>query len=374
MKREIVGIGLLSLLSGSAHAQSSVTLYGAIDAGILYQSSAAASFSPTAPNTGKIVRYKDAGMHSSIWGMQGSEDLGGGYRANFRLQGVFDSGSGKFGLSDTTGVGAAFNQIATVGISGPFGAVTIGRQFAPIINAMSTTDAREGHYFGSILTAWISISAVSGWSGTNTNVPIGALYDSNAIVYRSPKFAGMTLALEYAPGGVAGQFQGGTRESAVLQYAYGGLNLSAGYYNGHDTNLAPGVAPTGLDNNRLLYLGALYRFNGFTVSGSFSSGKNPSNTGQTDLQLYSAGFGYRFFPAFQVTSGFYYMKDMNDSANHSALYVIGADYSLSKQTQLYGQVGEVINRGRMNQMIAYGQIVAPGVSTTAAMVGIRHSF
>jgi hypothetical protein len=37
-------------------------------------------------------------------------------------------------------------------------------------------------------------------------------------------------------------------------------------------------------------------------------------------------------------------------------------------------VGEVINRGRMNQMIAYGQIVAPGVSTTAAMVGIRHSF
>ncbi len=48
--------------------------------------------------------------------------------------------------------------------------------------------------------------------------------------------AGASLALEYAPGGVAGQLQGGTRESAVFRYSNYGLNLAAVYYNGHDTN------------------------------------------------------------------------------------------------------------------------------------------
>jgi predicted porin len=90
--------------------------------------------------------------------------------------------------------------------------------------------------------------------------------------------------------------------------------------------------------------------------------------------MVSAGMGYKFTPVFKVTSGFYYLKDRNNSANHSGEFAVGAEYSLSRSTLAYAQVGYVNNKGAMNQTIVYGQPVAPGVSTTAAMIGIRHSF
>jgi len=211
------GVAAFSLLANVAHAQSSITLYGVIDNGLLYQSTSALSFSPKAPNDGSIWQDKDAGLYASFWGMKGVEDIGGGYKVNFKLQGAYNSTNGKFQLSDTTGVTAIFNQVASLGISGPFGSFDVGRQYSPMIYAMVDTDTRAGVYFGSILTAWLSMNIAAGWSGANSNLPIGALFDSNALVYQSPKFYGASLALEYAPGGVAGQAQGGTRESAVIK-------------------------------------------------------------------------------------------------------------------------------------------------------------
>ena len=374
MKFKWLTAGALAVVGSSAYAQSSVTLYGIVDAGLLYQSTSAASFSPTAKDLGHVYRYKDGGIYSSLWGIKGTEDIGGGYYVNFKLQGTFDSGTGKFGLSDTAGVAAQFNQVATVGMSGPFGSVNVGRQIVPMAYAMADTDVRSAQYFGSILTAWIGMNTAAGWPGTSTNGPIGALYDSNAIVYQSPVFGGVSGALEYAPGGVAGQFQGGTRESAVLKYSNYGLKLSAVYYNGHDTNPGPTTVPTGLDNNRFWYLGALYTIKGFSVSASYSNGKNPAHSNLVDLDLYSFGLGYRFAPDFQVTSGIYYLHDRNNSANKSTEFAVGAEYSLSKTTLVYAQAGHVNNKGNATTTISYGSPVAPGMATTAVNIGVRHSF
>lgn len=374
MKSKWIAAAALAATGSVVHAQSSVTLYGVIDAGMLYQSTSAATLSPTATNLGKVFRYKDGGIYASYWGLKGSEDIGGGYRVNFRLQGEFDSGTGKFNLGDTPGVAALFNQIATVGVSGPFGTVNFGRQIVPITYAMAETDVRGAQYFGSILTGWLGMNQAAGWQGISTNGPIGALYDSNAIVYESPKFAGFSAALEYAPGGVPGSFQGNTRESAVLKYSNYGLRFAAGYYIGHDTNPGPTTVPTGLANNRLFYAGALYTYRALSVSASYSNGRNPAQSDQINLDLYSAGLGYQFSPAFKVTSGVYYLKDRNNSANKSIAVAAGAEYSLSKATHVYGQVGHVNNRGTMTQPITYGQPVAPGVGTTAVMLGIRHFF
>lgn len=373
MKLKWSGGAVLAVFACAAHAQSSVTLYGAIDSGLMYQSTSAASFAPTAKNSGHVFAFKDAGIYSSFWGLKGAEDIGGGYKVNFRLQGVFNSGSGKLGLADTTGGTAVFNQQTTIGISGPFGTLDAGRQFTPMIYAMADTDVRNAQYFGSILTAWLGMNQVAGWPGTNSNVPIGALYDSNALVYQSPKFYGASVGLEYAPGGVPGQLQGGTRESAVLKYSNYGLNLAAVYYNGHDTNTVA-TTPTGLDNNRFYYFGAKYTYRGISISASYGIGKNPSNQDQTDYEMISGGLGYQFSPVFRITSGYYYLKDRNHGANHSSEYAAGAEYNISKRTMVYAQVGYVANRGTMNQTITYGQPVAPGVSTTAAMIGMRHSF
>ncbi|EDZ99176.1 porin, gram-negative type [Burkholderia sp. H160] len=381
MKLKSISAIALAIFATAAHAQTSVTLYGVVDTGLLYQSTSAATFLPHAPNTGSTFQLKDGGIYSSYWGMKGSEDIGGGYKVNFRLQGTFNTTNGKFGLSDTPGVTAIFNQFATVGVSGPFGTFDAGRQIVPMIYAMAETDVRGAQYFGSILTAWLGINQAAGWPGTSTNAPIGALYDSNALVYNSPKFYGASLALEYAPGGVAGHFQGGTRESAVLKYSNYGLNLSAVYYNGHDTNpypltypAAPAIPATGVANNRLYYFGAMYTIAGFSVSASYGVGKNPAHSDTANFEMISGGLGYQFNTRFKITSGYYYLRDKNHSANHSSEVAAGAEYNLSQRTKAYAQVGYVANRGTMNQTIVYGAPVAPGVNTTAAMIGIRHTF
>ncbi|WP_322013093.1 porin [Paraburkholderia sp. J12] len=367
-------MAVLGSLASVAQAQSSVTLYGAIDGGVLYQNTSAATLSPTAKNTGSVFEYKDGGIFASLWGIRGTEDLGGGYRVNFELQGVFNSGTGKLGLGDTAGVGTLFNQQASVGISGPFGRFDAGRQYAPIIYAMADTDVRAAQYFGSILSAWLGVNQAAGWPGTSSNAPLGAVYDSNALVYQSPKFYGASVSLEYAPGGVAGQIQGGTRESAVLKYSNYGLNFAAVYYNAHDTNPTATSVATGLDNNRYYYLGAQYTFRGLSVSGSYSLARDPSDTSRVNYEILSAGFGYRFNPFFKITSGYYYLKDRNIAENHSGLFAVGAEYNLSKRTLLYAQLGYVDNKGTMNQGIVFGTPVAPGAATTAAMIGMRQNF
>ncbi|MFT0172213.1 porin [Paraburkholderia mimosarum] len=381
MKLKLSGAATMLICACTAHAQSSVTLYGVLDGGLLYQSTSAASFAPTAKNLGHTWQLKDGGIYASLWGLKGSEDIGGGYKINFKLQGSFTSTNGKPGLSDTPGTTALFNQFATIGASGPFGTIDAGRQIIPMIYAMADTDVRSAQYFGSILTAWLGLNQAAGWPGTSTNAPIGALYDSNALVYNSPKFHGASFALEYAPGGVPGQIQGGTRESAVLRYSNYGLNLAAVYYNGHDTNpypgnypAAPAVPATGQANNRLYYFGAMYTISGFSMSASYGVGKNPARSSTYDFEMISGGLGYQFNPVFRITSGYYYLKDRNHSANHSSEIAVGAEYNLSAATRAYAQVGYVDNKGTMNQTIVYGAPVAPGVSTTAAMVGIRHAF
>jgi predicted porin len=151
-------------------------------------------------------------------------------------------------------------------------------------------------------------------------------------------------------------------------------DFPAAYYIRHDTNPIPTSVATGLNNNRFYDASALYSTNGFTVSTSFSNGRNRAHASTTNFDMISGGFGYRFTPAFEVTSSVYYIKDENNSANKSIKHVVGANYSLCKATSFYAQVGYVDNYGKMNQSIEYGQLGARGANTMAAMVGIRKLF
>ena len=144
----------------------------------------------------------------SFWGMKGTEDIGGGYKVNFKLQGVFNSSNGKFALSDTTGVTA--------------GSTSWRRSASPVRSARSTPDGSSCRWS----TRWpIPTSArrstsaafwphgsgmnqAAGWPGTNTNVPIGALYDSNALVYQSPKFYGASARARIRAGRRGGPVSG----------------------------------------------------------------------------------------------------------------------------------------------------------------------
>ena len=84
MKLKWAAAATIAAIGGAAQAQSSVTLYGVVDSGLMYQSTSAASFSPASKNLGKLYRFKDAGIYSSNWGMTGTEDIGGGYRVELQ--------------------------------------------------------------------------------------------------------------------------------------------------------------------------------------------------------------------------------------------------------------------------------------------------
>lgn len=387
MKLKVTGAAaLLAFAAASAHAESSVTLYGVLDTGLIWQRTNTLSFLPNAAlnkNLGSRIGLSEGG---SMWGMTGTEDIGGGYKVNFRLQSSFSVTNGKFGLADAPGASTLFTQVASVGLQGQFGKVDFGKQYSPMAYALIDTDARSAQYFGSILNAWITLNTVTGWPGNSTNLAVGSLYEDNAIIYNSPSYRGASVALEYAPGGVAGQPQGGTRESAVLKYSNYGLNAAAVYYNGHDTNpyqypTGAAIPATGKNNNRFVYFGAKYTWRQLSVSGSWGNGRNPANetTGSAggasgDIDMWSAGIGYKFTPSVNVTSGIYYVKDQKHNQNQSTLYAIGVNYSLSKATLTYANIGYVSNRGAMNQELDYGAPVAPGRNTTGATLGIRHVF
>ena len=111
MKKSLFALAALGAFAGAAQAQSSVTLFGTIDAGMQYISNGGVASSATTvgsdagagsatnatsagPNTGNAFAYYDSAIASSQWGMKGTEDLGGGLKANFMLVGDANTNNG----------------------------------------------------------------------------------------------------------------------------------------------------------------------------------------------------------------------------------------------------------------------------------------
>src|ERR1700748_2322615 len=112
MKKSLITLAVLGLgtAATAAQAQSSVTLYGLIDAGVTYVNS-----TKTANGGHSLIAEQDgatAGLSGSRWGMRGNEDLGGGLAAIFVLESGFSYNNGTSGQG-----GALFGRQAFVGLS-----------------------------------------------------------------------------------------------------------------------------------------------------------------------------------------------------------------------------------------------------------------
>jgi len=120
MKKSVFALAALTAMAGTtatltAHAQSSVTVYGIIDTGLTYTSKVGAT------NSSRFSL--DSGdMATSRIGFKGVEDLGGGLSAIFNLENGFNNDTGGLGTANTL-----FDRKSVVGLSGAFGTVTLGR-------------------------------------------------------------------------------------------------------------------------------------------------------------------------------------------------------------------------------------------------------
>jgi hypothetical protein len=197
MKKSLLALAALGTFAGVAHAQSSVTLYGIVDAGFVYNNNSAGS---------KLYETSAGNLQGDRWGLRGTEDLGGGLKALFVLENGFNAYSGKLGQG-----GDEFGRQAYVGLSSQFGTVTLGRQYDSVVDY---TGALE------VGSQWASFYAAHPGDLDNMN---NSNRVNNSIKYASANYSGITFGGLYSLGGVAGQFNRNQIFSAGLGYAQGPL-------------------------------------------------------------------------------------------------------------------------------------------------------
>lgn len=370
MKKALLAAALMSA-GVIAHAQSSVTLYGRLDAGIEYMSGL--------PNGsgGSTSRWRaeSGDWGTSLWGLKGAEDLGGGTKAVFQLEGAFSTVTGSLGTT-----GSIWDRWATVGLSNSnFGTFLMGRELF-IANGVWDFDP-----FGQ--TAWSSASLVRGRNWGKV---------SNVFSYQSPKFAGFDVYGQYGlsnstsfnsnPNG-QGRMDGLqlTYTSPIFQVRgiYDEIrNNTTGVLSGADGAFSFSREYTAAVN---VFLGP------FKIQGAYqalrTSGYKVAATGlaPSSVDHEWGGVTWQATPAAALIAAVYH-ANYNHGFGNSTIYTIGGTYNLSKRTLLDIQIATVRNSKtanlglEANSFTEPGSIVSgndnpvPGHSQSGAYVGIQHVF
>jgi len=350
MKKLLIANAVL-LACGAASAQSSVTLFGIADVNVGYVNKDAGGKSH--------VGLGAHGRSTSRLGLRGTEDLGGGLKAGFWLEGQIDP--------DTGGSGFNFRRRSIVNLSGAFGEFRFGRDLVPSYNALGGYDIWNttgiGH-FQALAQRW-------GVGGTDDNSGVRA---DNLIVYNTPDFNGFKASVGYAfDEKTSGSIKDGRYMGGYLRYANGPLSVSVTgaqrktaaigsvetdrdtYGVGGSYDL--GVAKLGAIFQNVTYKpdgSAKLKYDSFTINGAIPVGGN----GVVNLSY-----------------ALYDQKPIDSKTHH---VTVGYDHNMSKRTTLYGIVAFMKN----NDAAAMG-LSAGGVHTGAGevdktqagmQVGIRHSF
>jgi len=390
LKASVVAAALC--VAGAAHAQSSVTLYGIADAGLMYQTHTA----PAAPGgpTPHQFSLTNAGYSPSLFGMMGTEDLGGGLKATFKLESGIDLSNGGF---DNPGGGhGLFNRTADVGLSSDrFGTLLAGLQISPFFDTVYELDPRSAAEFGSALTPNVD------------NAMIATIFMPNAVTYTSPNIAGFQVAGLFGLGGIAGNFQAGRSWSVSGKYTNGTLLVGAAYISVNNGNMNTnglltnsGLAAVNsllLANVRAWTAGASYKLDTVTVKASFTNYKAnsapvPNFSTDTSVNMYTFGADWFALPYLDLNGAVYYQDDRVHSGSHSITAAIGTQFFLSKRTALYAQVGLVNNKcsadgaclgsglsvesggSALGAMNGLGTLGFPAGTTVAGNVGVRVMF
>jgi predicted porin len=341
------------LICGFAHAQSNVTLFGVIDDGLLYTSKTRDA--TTGGNAGKQFSMIDGGSSYSQFGILGTEDLGDGLKAKFKLESGISIANG--GLAHCNG--NLFGCEAWVSLDSRYGEVKAGLQFSPFFLALYASDPRNMSFFGSG-----GVNLVDNFLGTS-------IFSVSSMSYTSPELWGLQASLLYSFGNNPGDFQAGRQYSASVKYEAGGLMINAAIFDGNSGTANPTPTPSDLAVVGRT-VGAAYKFGAVTAKASFV---NYKVAGSFDSNVYGGGLSWYVMPTLDLDGGVWVTSDRNHTANHSLLAALGASYFLSKRTTLYAQIASVDNHGSMNTGLSVnGALFGTRGTTVGATVGIRHSF
>ena len=347
MKKSLVALAVLAA-SGAAMAQSSVTLFGVVDAGVTYSKA-----SGTKANYG----LTNSGNATSRLGFRGVEDLGGGLKAGFWLEGAIQNDTGAANGGGAAGPGFEFKRRSTVSLMGNFGEVRLGRELTAAYNTVSAYDVFGqvgiGQHFG------------FGVAGSPFRV-------SNMVSYYTPGMSGFKAGINYGFGETAGDSSFGRYIGGSVGYDNGPLSVGLGLEQQNDPSAA-------FDKEQSLGLGASYNFGVVKLAGLVRQQRNTPVGGGDKWKMNSASLGVTapVGAAGEVRAAYNYydVKSVDGKAHQLSL---GYVHNLSKRTALYGTYAFLKNqKSETFSVSANGLGIATpagGKNQNALTVGIRHAF
>jgi predicted porin len=344
MKKYLISAAVLAGVTSTAMAQN-VTLYGNVDLGLLFES-----------NVGNnSTQVYNGGISPSIWGMRGSEDLGGGLKATFNLESHFSADTG-------AGTATFFRRQSNVGFSSStMGSLTLGNMYSPAVLAFAATDPRGLRENFSGLYPWAYNSGAL-TTGNNGNNDVG-VFIQNAIAYSNTM----------GPVGLSGAYSVSENKGAVVSLGatYSGpLSLSAAYQK---TNV-----PTTSEQQSVMYsLGAGYTMGEFTGKINFLTGKNKnvSLVETSNVEVLGLGLDWKTSTVNGVGLAYYSGKDKNTTSSTTNSFILSDEYALSKRTTLYVSAAFVdadANASLVSSIVAGG--TDAGKNASLLNVGVKHSF
>ena len=326
MQKKIIALAIAAAFAAPvAMAETAnVNVYGSIDAGLR---------SDTSPGI-TSNQFGSGTYNSNRWGIKSSEDLGDGMKANFGLEGGFNTGTGASGAT-------LFDRNATVGVSGDFGKVDLGRQYSVAFKTIGDYDP-FGYKYISIAYAAAAAQVVR--------------FD-NDISYTG-QFGAVKVMAEHNMG--TSGYDAATTNAVGVSYAAAGFNVGGAYSATKAPVSAAGLPSTipSATNGEVKYftLGAGYNFGDGKVSVGYSkkatSGDSFTVLGTTyavsdaEDKFIWLGGSYNVTSKVGVTAAIYKrtqtpvgvpsLAPIYDA--NSTRMMVGATYSLSKRTNFYAEL------------------------------------
>lgn len=398
MKKTVAAVAVLGAFAGSALA-ADVTLYGVVDAGLVYTHLDQDFQSVDATDKFEMKSGNQAG---SRWGLKGVEDLGNGVQVGFILESGFNVDDGSFRTADTL-----FDREASLFVQGSFGKVAFGK-LGSIVQGVSS---------------WGKVGSVSafGTSFGNYAAQAGAIFATstvydNMIAYSTPSFGGVTVYAQYSMGKSQSQSWDADNakwkptmvenESSTDRYYAIGAEYANGpaklFFAVDSTNYAswtpvdpstpakPGYSAKDTDDSLTVTLGGNYDFNvaklyagvqyfdevaGKWIGASANKpGKVKGWAATVSASAPVAGGNAMLGVGYTDASAADSVTDNGNSARDFDLsrWVVSAGYTynLSKRTNLYGVASYM--QDKLEPSAAGAEDVKP--TATTVMVGLRHRF
>ncbi|CAG9251791.1 Porin [Paraburkholderia unamae] len=376
---------LAAALIPCAQAQSSVTLYGMLDAGVAYVSD-----TQSGAASGHVFKFSSGTLNGPRWGIRGKEDLGGGLAAVFVLENGFNIGTGAAGQGSRL-----FGRQSYVGLEdNRWGSVTLGRQYDPVVRLVEPLG--EAPVFGFSFATPGDVD-----NGVNT------ARVNNSIEFVSNEIAGFKAALLYGFGGTPGSAGSGQTWSAAASYHTGSLSAALGYLhadngatstNGVRTssgsfdslfNTAINSGFASASSTSIARAAVRYAFTKVDVGAGYSRVSYQHDAlsqfdGVEKLQTANVYANYALTRTVKVGLGYNYTWSDGVAAAHYNQVSSGVLYSLSAQTELYAIAAW--QRANGTTLSSSGKRVAAraslgsyqtdssGENQVYAAVGVRHRF